>query len=103
MGISVTHHAFSNQKISFLWHFFLLSVPFVQKPGAHDADCSCSEDESDYQCNSLEEMSSGNIYGVTPPTNIRGVKRDKRKHQTNIQKSSYKQFAELKKAKKLLW
>lgn len=81
--------------------FFLLSEPFVQKPGAHDADCSCSEDESDYQCNSLEEMSPGNIYGVTPPTNIRGVKRDKRKHQANIQKTSYKQFTELKKAKKL--
>nr|XP_022290385.1 uncharacterized protein LOC111102023 [Crassostrea virginica] len=77
------------------------SEPFVQKPGSHDADCSCSEDESDYQCNSLEEMSSGNIYGVTPPTNIRGVKRDKSKHQANIQKTSYKQFTELKKAKKL--
>ncbi|XP_078310747.1 uncharacterized protein LOC111102023 [Crassostrea virginica] len=46
-------------------------------------------------------MSSGNIYGVTPPTNIRGVKRDKSKHQANIQKTSYKQFTELKKAKKL--
>nr|XP_034333711.1 uncharacterized protein LOC117691548 [Crassostrea gigas] len=48
----------------------------------------------------MEEMSTGNLYGVTPPTYMRGVKRDKKKHQTNIQKSSYKQFTELKKASK---
>uniref|UniRef100_K1P7P9 Uncharacterized protein n=1 Tax=Magallana gigas TaxID=29159 RepID=K1P7P9_MAGGI len=72
-----------------------------QRQGHHDADCSGSEEESDYQCNSMEEMSTGNLYGVTPPTYMRGVKRDKKKHQTNIQKSSYKQFTEqLKKASK---
>nr|XP_034334801.1 uncharacterized protein LOC117691965 [Crassostrea gigas] len=71
-----------------------------QRQGHHDADCSGSEEESDYQCNSMEEMSTGNLYGVTPPTYMRGVKRDKKKHQTNIQKSSYKQFTELEKASK---
>lgn len=82
------------------FYFFFLSGHSPQRPGHHDADCSGSEEESDYQCNSMEEMSTGNLYGVTPPTYMRGVKRDKKKHQTNIQKSSYKQFTELKKASK---
>jgi hypothetical protein len=66
-----------------------------------DADCSGSEDET--ECTSIEEISAGILYSVTPPTNIRGVKRDKRKQQTNIQRTSYKQFTELKKAKKSSW
>eukprot|EP00105_Crassostrea_gigas_P034139 XP_019918287.1 PREDICTED: uncharacterized protein LOC109617239 [Crassostrea gigas] len=45
-----------------------------QRQGHHDADCSGSEEESDYQCNSMEKMATGNLYGVTPPTYIRGVK-----------------------------
>ncbi|XP_061167485.1 mitogen-activated protein kinase kinase kinase 4-like [Saccostrea echinata] len=68
----------------------------------HDADCSGSDDETDSQCTSIEEMPAGILYSVTPPTNIRGVKRDKKKQQTNIQKQSYKQYTELKKAKKSL-